>query len=411
MLGILNRFRSLGVVVTAVGLGACGNLGGNNSRSDDTLGSTVTTFFQNGVAPSSAYEGTYDTFLEEATPGTNYGTAGTLVADRDYPDGTGKNADAILRFDLSSIPPGSKVFAATLTLNVTNATGGSYELYAIKRSWEDSTATWASALSGEGWQTAGARGADDRASTALGTVAPRVKGKTVVTLNAAGLALVQQWVDTPSVPTGIAIDSATNTDGLGFDSSEAITADTRPKLSVTYAQDTSPPPGAGTGLLGEYFSGMAFETSVLSRTDATVNFNWASGTPASGIGADNFSVRWSGQVQPLFSQTYTFFVRSDDGARLWVNGQQIINNWTDHAATENSGTITLTAGQKYAVKLEFYEKGGQAVSQLSWSSPGQAKQIIPATQLYPAVVTNPPPAGATPINTTGSGRRRGADQY
>jgi hypothetical protein len=83
---------------------------------------------------------------------------------------------------------------------------------------------------------------------------------------------------------------------------------------------------------------------------------------------------------------------SDDGVRLWVNGQQLVNNWTDHGPTENSGTISLTAGTRYSVRLEYYERGGGATAQLSWSSSCQTKGIVPATQLYPASAPPSDPA-------------------
>jgi hypothetical protein len=89
-------------------------------------------------------------------------------------------------------------------------------------------------------------------------------------------------------------------------------------------------------------------------------------------------------VQPVYTETYTFYTQSDDGVRLWVNGKLLIDNWTDHAATQNSGTITLTAGQKYSIKMEYYENSGGAVAKLSWSSPSQAKQVIPKARLFPA---------------------------
>jgi hypothetical protein len=107
------------------------------------------------------------------------------------------------------------------------------------------------------------------------------------------------------------------------------------------------------------------------------------------LGGDNFSVRWSGSVAPRYSEPYTFYTASDDGVRLWVNDQLLIDNWTNHSATENSGTITLQAGQKYALKLEYYERGGKAVAQLGWSSPSQAKEIIPQSQLYPPSASEP----------------------
>ena len=145
-----------------------------------------------------------------------------------------------------------------------------------------------------------------------------------------------------------------------------------------------PPKGNGTGLIGTYFTNTTFAGTPMTRTDATVNFAWGNGSPASSIPVDGFSVRWTGQVQAQFSETYTFTTLSDDGVRLWVNGQQLINNWTDHGPTENSGTITLVAGEKYDLTMEFYENGGGAVATLSWTSPSTAKQIIPTTQLFPS---------------------------
>ena len=142
--------------------------------------------------------------------------------------------------------------------------------------------------------------------------------------------------------------------------------------------------GAGTGLSATYFNNMDFTGTTVSRTDPTVDFNWSSGSPAAAIGADTFSARWTGQVEAPFSGTYTFYTVSDDGVRLWVNGVQVINQWTDHAPTEHSGTIALTAGQRYAIRMEHYENGGGATARLLWSHVSIAKAIVPAARLYPA---------------------------
>jgi endoglucanase len=146
------------------------------------------------------------------------------------------------------------------------------------------------------------------------------------------------------------------------------------------------PPSNGTGLTGNYYNGIALGgTPLLTRVDPTVNFNFAGGPAAPGLPADQFSVRWEGQVEARSDEVYTFYVTHDDGARLWVNDQLVINNWTDHAAIEDSGSITLGLGQRYSIRLEFYESGGDAVATLSWSTPlGLAKQIIPQSQLFPA---------------------------
>jgi hypothetical protein len=146
----------------------------------------------------------------------------------------------------------------------------------------------------------------------------------------------------------------------------------------------SPATGTGTGLSADYFSGTTLTTKLLTRTDAKVDFNWGSASPASGVPADNFSVRWTGQVSPRFSGSTTFYTVYDDGVRLWVNGQLLIDNWTNHGPTENSGSITLNAGTRYDLKLEYYEATGGATARLLWSSSCEAKGAIPTAQLYPA---------------------------
>ena len=74
---------------------------------------------------------------------------------------------------------------------------------------------------------------------------------------------------------------------------------------------------------------------------------------------------------------------SDDGIRVSFNGTLLINNFTDHAPTENSGvTPVLVAGQAYPIQIDFYENAGGAVARLSWSSASQPKQIVPQSRLH-----------------------------
>lgn len=140
----------------------------------------------------------------------------------------------------------------------------------------------------------------------------------------------------------------------------------------------------GTGLLGQYFNGTNFTGTPVTRVDPTVDFNWGTGAPAAGIGTDTFSVRWTGKVSADHTETYTFYTTSDDGVRLTVNGTPIIDNWTNHGAVENSGTIALQAGHSYDIVLEYYENTGSSVITLSWSSPSTPKSIIPKENLFPA---------------------------
>ena len=143
------------------------------------------------------------------------------------------------------------------------------------------------------------------------------------------------------------------------------------------------PQGSGDGLKGYYHADQGLARNpVLTRVDSTVNFDWAQGAADPALPADHFSVRWLGQVEPQFSETYTFYARADDGVRLWVNGQLLVDAWRDQGASEYSGSIALQAGQKYDLRMEYYENGGDASAQLRWSSPFTPKQIVPQTQLY-----------------------------
>jgi len=155
---------------------------------------------------------------------------------------------------------------------------------------------------------------------------------------------------------------------------------------------------AGTGLLGEYFDNKDLTVLKSTRIDPFVNFNWGSKSPDPSMAPDTFSIRWSGQVEAKFSEVYKFYTFTDDGVRLWVNGQLIINQWIDQKK-ENIGTLALVAGQRYNIKMEFYENGAGALAQLSWSSPSQPKQIIPTSQLYTSAVA-PQPASTTLTSTS-----------
>ncbi len=168
-----------------------------------------------------------------------------------------------------------------------------------------------------------------------------------------------------------------------------------PVVSATFMSSTAI--GSGTGLTGAYYSNQlrTFNNPpTMTRLDPAVNFDWGGGAPDPSISSDHFTVRWTGAVQPQFNETYTFYTKTDDGVRLWVNNQEIINAWVDQAATEWSGAIALNAGQRYALRMEYYENAGSASAQLSWSSPSTTKQIIPTSQLYPTHAL--PPARFVP---------------
>ena len=162
-----------------------------------------------------------------------------------------------------------------------------------------------------------------------------------------------------------------------------ILPDVRTTHTVSAFFAPIPAPGAGTGLRGDYYAGANFEVFRVSRTDVNINFDWQYGSPDTAIPMDGFSARWTGQIQPQFTETYTFYLTHDDGARLWVNNQLVIDNWGGSGGTD-SGSISLTNGQKVAIKLEYFENLNTANCKLEWYSPSLPREVVPTTQLFPA---------------------------
>lgn len=143
----------------------------------------------------------------------------------------------------------------------------------------------------------------------------------------------------------------------------------------------------GNGLTATYYNSLNFTNPALTRIDPQINFSWLNSSPANEVGADDFTVRWTGKIEPQTSGTYIFYTTSDDGVRLWVNNQLIIDNWTNHGDTEDRGTIALQGGQQYDIKMEFYEREGYATAKLEWSSTLTARQFIPQFRLFSAAPT------------------------
>ncbi|HEX9646335.1 MAG TPA: LamG-like jellyroll fold domain-containing protein, partial [Alphaproteobacteria bacterium] len=202
---------------------------------------------------------------------------------------------------------------------------------------------------------------------------------------------------------GLAITSAV----LGTDA-RIVTLTTSPDLqSQLYTLTVNNVAGAGGGMVapnsqttffaeGGFLSGLRgtyydqngvqrayFTGNTVVRVDGPLDFDWGAGAPVAGIGADDFSVVWEGFVTPTVTGSYTFRTRSDDGIRLYIDGNLVIDNWTDHGPTnDDSAPIALTADQRYSVRMEFYERGGGAVAQLSWSGPATGGfQFIPRSNL------------------------------
>ncbi len=183
--------------------------------------------FQDGVYPDAGYAGTRDTKLLSDSPDTAFGSQSELEVDG-APEGT-----VLMSWDLSSIPPGTTIQSARITLDVTNPSFDTYELYGVNRVWDESSATWQNASTGNSWNRPGASGSSDRESVVVGVIGAYETGLDTFELNQDGIALIQSWVDNPNTNRGFAIQDFDDAwDGLDFSSRESSVASLRPKLEI-----------------------------------------------------------------------------------------------------------------------------------------------------------------------------------
>jgi glucose/arabinose dehydrogenase len=125
-----------------------------------------------------------------------------------------------------------------------------------------------------------------------------------------------------------------------------------------------PPPPASDPFAAQYFANQTLDGEpVLSRDEATIDFDWGSGSPDAAVGADFFSARWT-RVKDYPGGRYRFTVTGDDGIRLLVDGNLVIDGWHNQAATTYTADVDLTAGS-HTLVIEYYEYNGGAVARFS----------------------------------------------
>ncbi|PCH68486.1 MAG: hypothetical protein COC06_09410 [Bacteroidales bacterium] len=131
-------------------------------------------------------------------------------------------------------------------------------------------------------------------------------------------------------------------------------------------------------LNAEYYTGINFNSLLYSEAVDEIDSDWGNGSPNAGlVGNDNFSVRYTGSFVVPETGNYIFYTNSDDGVRLAIDGSYVIDNWTDHGPTVDSGTRNLSKGE-HTIALEYYERGGGAVIKLEWASAdaGVSRQVF-----------------------------------
>src|SRR4051812_35957514 len=210
-------------------------------------------------------------------------------------------------------------------------------------------------------------------------------------IDAGVLALDAGWVLKPTVPlpsgagcTGLAISPASQNVTISQANVLNVKAEYFNQISTTI---TSIPPTW---------------TATTTRYDGNIDNNYAGAAPGvAGIGANNWSARWTGSVIPTTTEPYTFYTATDDGARLWINGTLVIDHWQQQATTEYaSPTINLTAGVAALFRFEYYQGTGGSAAFLRWSSPTISKQAIPVASMGAPDGSRPPRIVMSPASPT-----------
>ncbi|MBN2315275.1 MAG: hypothetical protein JXM79_15200, partial [Sedimentisphaerales bacterium] len=166
----------------------------------------------------------------------------------------------------------------------------------------------------------------------------------------------------------------------------------------------------GGGLKGEYYnnSNLAGEP-VLTRVDSVIDFSWGAESPdPTVLNAEHFSVRWRGELEIAFTEPYRFYAATEDGVRLWIDDELVINRWYVYRLNEyRSDLIDLQGGQKVSIEIWTYDNDdtgeeNTATIQLMWESKHQPKGIIPSAAFsLPLRAGSPIPANeATDVSQT-----------
>lgn len=173
-------------------------------------------------------------------------------------------------------------------------------------------------------------------------------------------------------------------------------------VQIVVGPTATPTPTATAAIAnwrGEYFNNRNLSGApLLVRDDASLDFNWGTGAPGSGLPVDDFSARWT---RTLFFNAgrYAFTALADDGVRLWIDGQPVLDDWHDGGAGFISGVVTLSQGT-HVLRVEYYEAAGLAALQLKWEPvTATATPTMSVTPTATATATVTPTATATPSST------------
>ena len=197
---------------------------------------------------------------------------------------------------------------------------------------------------------------------------------------------------------GFLVVYSTNAAPARFGPADLLTANFQEPAEGTAAG------GSGNGLLGHYFNNTNLDGSVVIRLDETIDFDWSIGEPAPGVGIDYFGVVWSGEVEAPATGDFVFAVEADENATLSIDSQTIMNTRSQRVGAETaSAPISMETGNRYPLKLTYFDWTGSARVRLLWSGPGVAKSVVPKERLYAK--------SFSPTHSASIGANRGANVH
>jgi beta-glucosidase len=159
------------------------------------------------------------------------------------------------------------------------------------------------------------------------------------------------------------LEGLQNVGGPGITFDAVVGVPTSEEFVAAPADWLTPLGGGADGLLGQYFNNRSLSgPPVVTRVDGPVEFYWGGGSPDPAVASDNFSARWAGQLTVPVSGVWDVGMATDDGFRLYVEGELVIDDWRDHALELTTAPLALTAGEPVDITLEYYEAGGEATA-------------------------------------------------
>jgi endonuclease/exonuclease/phosphatase family metal-dependent hydrolase len=277
-----------------------------------------------------------DARLEEKAQNQNYATHTTLYGAGNVND-IGHLAEAALRFDVSSIPPGTSIQSATLkiTISAVDSPTDTYELFELKKPWTENGATWINYAAGIPWDVPGAKGANDRASTVLGSMTGASLGTKRIDLNAAGISLLSGWVNGTTSNNGILFRSRLSNDDFGFHSRANTTP---PVLRVVYDLTPSTTATTFTALHWNIHHGVTKDSGICVLDDMTT---FVAQSEASIVGLNEveykrgYCTNRSNGDEPLEIETLLRQKTGRAWSRLYASVEPLVPN------VQNQGNLIL----------------------------------------------------------------------